>query len=122
MTNNKQIGNSENTGGEKRDGERTHDFLLGAQHTQLAKADVKGGTLERSIRLSDHNDIDPSGESGWVKAAVKLLHRHKHRLRQLAHNIHGLGLETRKTRSGNSEAKEYDNKTIKSVFKANKSH
>ena len=73
----------------------TDNLLLGTQHTQLAKADVEGGTLERSIRLSHHNDIDPSGESGGVKATVHLLRRHKYRLRKLAHNIHGLGLETK---------------------------
>lgn len=74
----------------------TDNLLLGTQHTQLAKADVKGGTLERSIRLSHHNDIDPSGESGGVKATAQLLRRPKHRLHKLAHNIHGLGLEPKK--------------------------
>lgn len=73
--------------------ENTDNFLLGAQHAQLAKADVKGGTLERSIRLPHHNDVDPSGKSGRVKATVQLLHCHKHCLCQLAHNIHGLGLK-----------------------------
>lgn len=79
----------------KRDGERTDDLLLGAQHPQLAEADVKGRTLEGSVRLSHHNDIDPPGESGGVEATVKLLHCHKNSLRELAHNIHGLGLETK---------------------------
>lgn len=89
----------------KWDRENTDNFLLGAQHTQLAEADVKGGTLEWSIRLPHHNDIDPSGKSGGVKATVQLLHRHKHCLRQLAHNIHGLGLETKNKKWEPSEAK-----------------
>lgn len=75
--------------------EKTYNFLLGSQDTQLAKANVKWGTLEWSIRLSHHDDIDAPSESGGVKAAVQLLHRHKHRLCQLAHNIHGLGLKTK---------------------------
>lgn len=83
--------------------ENTDNFLLGAQHAQLAEANVKGGTLERSIRLSHHNDIDPSGECGGVKATVQLLHRHKHCLCQLAHNIHGLGLEGNKQTKKNKK-------------------
>ena len=82
---------------ESNDREKTHNFLLGAQHTKLAKANVKGGTLERSIRLSYNYNIDASGESGRVKATVQLLHCHKHSLRQLAHDIHGLRLETKST-------------------------
>lgn len=82
---------------------RTDNFLLGAQHAQLPEADVKGGTLEGAIRLSHHDDIDSSCQSGRVEAAVELLHRHKHRLRKLAHDIHGLGLKTKKQNKRRSE-------------------
>ena len=70
----------------------THNFLLGAQHAQLAEAHVERGTLEWPIRLSHHKDIDAPCKSGGVEATVQLLHRHKHSLCQLAHNIHGVGL------------------------------
>lgn len=73
---------------------KTDNLLLGAQDTKLSKADVKGGTLERSIRLSHHDDVDPSSERGGVQAMIQLLYRHKHSLCQLTHNVHGLGLET----------------------------
>lgn len=63
------------------------------QHAQLAEADVEWGTLEGAIRLAHHDHVDPPCERGGVEASVELLHRHKHRLRQLAHEIHGLALE-----------------------------
>lgn len=72
----------------------TNNFLLGAQHAQLAEAHVEGRALEGSIGLLHHNHVDSPCESGRVESAVQLLHRHKHRLRQLAHDIHGLGLQT----------------------------
>lgn len=61
--------------------EHTHNFLFGAEHAELPKADVERGTLERPIRLPHHDDVDPSGEGGGVQAAVQLLHRDKHGLR-----------------------------------------
>lgn len=60
--------------------QNTNNFLLGAQHAELAEADVKWGTLERPIGLSHYDDINPSCEGGGVEAAVQLLYRHKHRL------------------------------------------
>lgn len=69
-----------------------HDLLLGAQHAQLAEAHVEGGALEGSIGLLHHDHVDAPREGCRVESAVQLLHRHKHRLRQLAHDIHGLGL------------------------------
>lgn len=71
----------------------TNNFLLGAQHAELAKADVEWRTLEGAIRLAHHDHVDSSCERGGIETPVELLHRHKHRLGQLAHKIHGLGLE-----------------------------
>lgn len=76
----------------------TNNFLLGAQHAQLAKADVEWGALERAIRLAHHDHVDSPCERGGVEASVELLHRHENRLRQLAHEIHGLGLESKSKR------------------------
>lgn len=74
----------------------TNNFLLGAQHAQLAEAQVEGRALEGSIRLLHHDHVDSPRQSGRVESAVQLLHRHKHRLRQLAYDIHGLGLRATK--------------------------
>lgn len=73
-----------------------NNFLLGAQHAQLAEAHVEGRALEGSIGLLHHDHVDSPREGGRVESAVQLLHRHKHRLRQLAHDIHGLGLRAKK--------------------------
>lgn len=79
--------------GLKRQKKTTDNFLLGAQHAELAKADVEGRTPEGAIRLAHHDHVDSSGQSGGIETSVELLHRHKHRLGQLAHEIHGLGLQ-----------------------------
>lgn len=74
----------------------SYNFLLGAKHAQLAEAHVEGRALEGSIGLLHHDHVDSPCESGGVESSVQLLHRHEHRLRQLAHDIHGLGLRATK--------------------------
>ena len=51
----------------------TYNLLLGLEDAHLAEPDVKGRTLEGSILLLHHDDVDSSGESRSIYLGVELL-------------------------------------------------
>lgn len=72
-----------------------YHFLPRAQHSHLAKTDVKRRALQSAVRLTHHNDINTAREGGRVQASVQLLHLHENLTGQLTHVVHGLTLKRR---------------------------
>lgn len=70
----------------------TYHFLFGAQHAQLAEAHVEWRALVGAISLADDHDVYAARQRGLVDAFVQFLDGDQHLTCQLAHVVHGVGL------------------------------
>lgn len=77
----------------------TYHFLFGAQHTQLPKAHVERRALVGAISLANDHHIDAARQRSLVYAFVQFFDGYQHLTSQLAHIVHGVGLDGGQDRS-----------------------
>lgn len=70
------------------------------QHPQLPKAHVEGRALVGAISLANDHHVDAARQRGLVDAFVQFFDGYQHLTSQLAHVVHGVGLDVGQDRSG----------------------